>query len=136
MSTDPITPQDTTPTATDHQQAPDITTPGDAQVPDTPAPAAKQINHLARWAFGGAMLAELLFLLSAFVPYIMSLICSGISALLAIASMVVGFTALRRRPRDLAVAALVFSGVLVIIYIIVTVLFLMLPELLNSPTGN
>ncbi len=83
-------------------------------------------------AFGGAMLAELLFLLSAFVPYKVSLVFSGISALLALASVVVGCIALRRRPRNLAVAALVFAGVLVIIYLIVTALFFMLPELLNS----
>lgn len=135
MSTDTTTPQETTPPIPAQQQSPDNPS-GEPQSPATLKPEVKQINKRARWAFGGAMLAELLFLLSAFVPYTLSLVCSGISALLAIASMVMGFMALRRRPRDLAVAAIVFSGVLVIIYIIVTGLFFMLPELLNSSTGN
>ncbi len=101
-----------------------------ADVPAT-EPKVKVINTRARWAFGGAMLAELLFLLSAFVPYAASLVFSGLSALLAIASMVIGIIAMRRRPRNLAVAALVFSGVLIIIYLIVAVLLIMLPQLLS-----
>lgn len=133
MTTQPLTPQDNIeekPIVADNTDTTPMESDEHAAQPDTPK--VKAINPTARLAFGGAMLAELLFLLSAFVPYKVSLVLSGISALLALASMVVGFIALRRRPRDLAVAALVFAGVLVIIYLIVAALIIMLPSLLNS----
>lgn len=116
------TPPSPAPMESDEQSAPTDTT------------KEKAINPTARLAFGGAMLAELLFILSAVVPYKVSLVLSGISAVLALVSVVVGLIALRRRPRNLAVAALVFAGVLVIIYLIVAALIFMLPDLLNSNT--
>lgn len=99
--------------------------------PQSPTPV-RVVNRCARLAFAGAMVAELFFILSAMVPYGISLALSSISALLAVAALIVGFTALRKRPRNLAVAAIVFSGVLVIIYAIMAVLLITLPSLLNQ----
>ncbi len=102
--------------------------------PQAPTPV-RVVNRRARLAFAGAMVAELFFILSALVPYGISLVLSSISALLAVAALIVGFTALRKRPRNLAVAAIVFSGVLVIIYAIMAVLLITLPSLLNQSAG-
>ncbi|MDE6320819.1 MAG: hypothetical protein K2L93_00815 [Muribaculaceae bacterium] len=132
-----MTTQDPTPHDINEVKPPVVDTPpivDETHQEAADSPKEKVVNHTARIAFAGAMVAELLFLLSAFVPYKVSLVFSGISALLALASVVLGCVALRRRPRNLAVAALVFAGVLVIIYLIVTALFFMLPELLNSNT--
>lgn len=103
----------------------------EATTPQSPKPL-RVVNRRARLAFAGAMVAELFFILSALVPYGISLVLSSISALLAVAALIVGFTALRKRPRNLAVAAIVFSGVLVIIYAIMAALLISLPALLNQ----
>lgn len=114
MSTQPPIPSDPQPTETPVEVV--------NEAPDA-QPEAKQINRRARLAFAGALLAELMFLLSALVPWGVSVVLSGISALLALGSMVTGFMALRQHPRNLAVAALVLSGVLIIIYLIVTIAY-------------
>jgi len=106
-----------------------------AEATPQPTTAVRVVNRRARLAFAGAMVAELFFILSALVPYGISLVLSSISAILAVAALIVGFTALRKRPRNLAVAAIVFSGVLVIIYAIMAALLITLPSLLNQSAG-
>lgn len=115
-------------TDTTIQEQPSDTAPSEA-------PKPKEINHRARLAFGMALIAELLFLISAMVPAVVSLVMSCLSALLAIASLVVGIMALRRHPRNLAVAAIVLSGVLIIIFVIVAIVYYILAGILNNPAN-
>lgn len=76
-------------------------------------------NKLGRWAFVVALAAWVLFIISGFLPYDASLACGGVSGVTAGIAFVMGLVSLRRRPRGASTAALVFSGVIVIIFVIV-----------------
>lgn len=76
-------------------------------------------NKLGRWAFVVALAAWVLFIISGFLPYDASLACGGASGVTAAIAFVMGLVSLRRGPRGASTAALVFSGVIVVIFVIV-----------------
>lgn len=78
-------------------------------------------NRLGRWSLAGALLAWMLFVLSAFVPLSVSWVLGSVSGVVAAAAFVSGLVSLRRAPRGASTAALVFSGVLVVIFLLVII---------------
>lgn len=78
-------------------------------------------NKLGRWAFVVALAAWALFIISGFLPYDASLACGAASGVTAAVAFVMGLVSLRRSPRGASTAALVFSGVIVIIFVIVII---------------
>lgn len=78
-------------------------------------------NRLGRWALAGAILAWVLFVLSAFVPLSVSWVLGSVSGVVAGVAFAAGLVSLRRPPRGISTAALVFSGALVVIFLIVIV---------------
>lgn len=78
-------------------------------------------NKLGRWAFVVALAAWALFIVSGFLPYDASLACGAASGVTAAVAFVMGLVSLRRSPRGASTAALVFSGVIVIIFVIVII---------------
>lgn len=94
-----------------------------AQQPETAT--AKQSrprrNTMARWALALALTAWVLFALSAFVPLSASWVLGSASGIVALAAFILGLVSLRRAPRGISTAALVFSGVIVLIFILVII---------------
>lgn len=84
-------------------------------------PAPRRRNKLGRWAFVVALAAWVMFIVSGFLPYDASIACGGASGVTAAIAFVMGLVSLRRSPRGMSTAALVFSGVIVIIFAIVII---------------
>lgn len=84
------------------------------------APAPRR-NKLARWALCLALVAWVLFVVSAFVPLKASWVLGSASGVIAAVAFLLGLVSLRRAPRGLSTAALVFSGVIVIIFVLVII---------------
>lgn len=82
---------------------------------------ARPVNKLGRVALWISIAAWVSFVLGVFLPYRAS-IASGIASV-AIASVafVSGLVSLRRSPRGASTAALVFSGVIVVMFVIVVI---------------
>ena len=68
-----------------------------------------------------ALAAWVMFIVSGFLPYDASIACGGASGVTAAIAFVMGLVSLRRSPRGMSTAALVFSGVIVIIFAIVII---------------
>lgn len=92
-----------------------------AEVPEAAPKQVASPNRLGRWSLAGALLAWVLFVLSAFVPLSASWVLGSASGVVAAVSFLSGLVSLRRRPRMASTAALVFSGVLVLIFALVIV---------------
>ncbi|MCD8394663.1 MAG: hypothetical protein LUC85_07510 [Bacteroidales bacterium] len=100
-------------------------------------------NKLARWAFGLALASWALFILSAFLPlaswalFILSAFLplaaswwfGPLAGLIALVAFVMGLVSLRKPPRNLATGALVFSGVIIIIFVIIFIVAHMIKNL-------
>ncbi len=91
------------------------------QAAEQPAETPRRPNKLGRWAFAVALAAWALFIISGFLPYDASLACGAASGVTAAVAFVMGLVSLRRSPRGASTAALVFSGVIVIIFVIVII---------------
>ncbi|MCC8175659.1 MAG: hypothetical protein LIO91_04430 [Bacteroidales bacterium] len=86
-------------------------------------------NKLARWAFGLALVSWALFILSAFLPLAASWWFGPLAGLIALVAFVMGLVSLRKPPRNLATGALVFSGVIIIIFVIIFIVAHMIKNL-------
>ncbi|MCC8037661.1 MAG: hypothetical protein LIP02_05955 [Bacteroidales bacterium] len=86
-------------------------------------------NKLARWAFGLALASWVIFILSAFLPLAASWWFGPLAGLIALVAFVMGLVSLRKPPRNLATGALVFSGVIIIIFVIIFIVAHMIKNL-------
>ncbi len=86
-------------------------------------------NRLARWAFGLALASWMIFIVSAFLPLAASWWFGPLAGLIALVAFVMGLVSLRKPPRNLATGALVFSGVIIIIFVIIFIVAHMIKNL-------
>lgn len=88
--------------------------------PDVPQPT----NKLARVALWMAIVAWVVFIISGFLPHRASLASGALSVIIAAVAFVMGLVSLRRKPRTASVASLVHSGVILVIFALLSTLFL------------
>lgn len=92
----------------------------EARPPEEQQPA----NKLGRVALWVAIVAWVVFIISAFLPYRASLASGALSVIIAAVAFVMGLVSLRRKPRTASIASLVHSGVILIIFILALVILL------------
>ncbi len=92
-----------------------------AQTPQAAPCQAKPHNPLSGKAMILALLSWAAFIASAFTPISLSWKLGAASGVLALIGFILALVSLKWRPKGLSTAAAVFSGVLVLMYVIVIV---------------